>query len=58
MAVAVQGELVSALVEAPYQIRVALGAFAHQVERGTYLMFFQDIQQARRIPRVRSIVKC
>jgi hypothetical protein len=57
MPVAVQGELMPALVDMVDQIGVALDAFPDQVECGTYLVPFQHIQQARRIPRVRTVVK-
>ncbi len=57
MPVAVQGKLMSALVDLLDQIRVALDAFPYQVECGTHLVPLQHLQQARRIPRVRTIVK-
>jgi hypothetical protein len=57
MAVAVQGELVPALVDLPGQVRVALDTFSHQVEGGAHFVPFQHLEQARRIYWVRTIVE-
>ena len=57
MPVAVHGKLMSTLVDLLDQIRVALDAFPNQVEGGTYLVPLQYLQQARRIPRVWTVVK-
>ena len=57
MTVTVQGELVAASMDLADQVRVALGAFPHQVERGPHSMVLQDIQQARCITRVWTVVE-
>ena len=57
MAVAVQGELVSTVVDIPNQVRVGLGTPPDQMEGGVHPVLFQDIEQARCIPRVWTIVK-
>jgi hypothetical protein len=57
MPVAVQGKLMTALMDMVDQIWVALGAFPDQVECGTHLVSLQNLQQARRITRVRTVVK-
>jgi hypothetical protein len=57
MPVAVQGKLMTTLVDLLDQSRVVLDAFPDQVECGTYLVPLQYIQQARRILQVRTVVK-
>jgi hypothetical protein len=57
MTVAMQGELVSAPVNLPDQLWMALDAFSHQMKCGMHSMSFQDIQQPRRILGVWTVVK-
>jgi hypothetical protein len=57
MPVAVQGRLVSALMDQADKVRVAFGALSHQMERGADPVSFEHLQQARCIPRMGSIVE-
>ena len=57
MTVTMQGKLMSALVNLFYQIWVLFSTFSHYVKSSAHVIFFQNIQHARRIARVRTIVK-
>jgi len=57
MPVAMQGKLVSFLMDVPNEFCILLYAFPYQVECGTYLMSSQHSQQGQCILRVWTIVK-
>lgn len=57
MTITVYCQLMTVLMDLPDDVWVMLRTVSNQKERRAHLMLFQHIQQARRIPRVRAIVK-
>ena len=57
MTIAVQRELMSALVDLIHKMRMSLDALSDQKERGADIVLCQNVQHLRRVARMRAIVE-
>ena len=57
MTITVDAELMSALVDLFYQVRIFFNMFPDQKERGVDVMLCQHLQHPRRVRRMRTIIK-